>query len=252
MALFPRWSNTVARLSLMATVAVPAVAVAGLLLLVRTPFVTNERHEYDQPVQFDHRHHNWEQGIDCRFCHTSVETSAYAGMPSTTICIGCHDQVWNKSTRLEPVRQAFFARRPIEWVKVHDLPDFVYFNHSIHVGKGVGCVSCHGRVDQMPSMRQMAPLTMSWCLDCHRNPGPHLRPTSEITSMTWRPPEGTHGAASSPTAAHGAQSRPAGAEHATESSWRSEFPPPTPPELAQALITEHDVHPRVACDTCHR
>src|SRR5438874_12296 len=157
MALFPRWTNTVAKLTGAMTLVVPALGIGFLMLIVRTPFVTNELVEYEQPVQFDHRHHNWEQGIDCRFCHTSVETSANAGIPAVSLCVGCHGQVWNKSPRLEPVRKAFFSEKPIPWVKVHDLPDFVYFNHSIHVSKGVGCATCHGRVDQMAAARQTAP-----------------------------------------------------------------------------------------------
>ena len=185
MALFPRWTNTVARVTGAVALGTPLAAVAFLLLIARTPFVTNQGQEHPQPVQFDHRHHSWEQGIDCLFCHTSAERSPLAGIPTTSVCVGCHGQVWNQSPRLEPVRQAFFAGQAIGWVKVHDLPDFVYFDHSIHLAKGVGCVTCHGRVDQMPTVRQDAPLTMSWCLDCHRDPSPHLRPRRELTSMTW-------------------------------------------------------------------
>lgn len=144
--------------------------------------------EIVQPIQFDHRHHNWEEGIDCRFCLTSVETSATAGIPATSLCMGCHAQVFNKSLRLEPLREAFFQEKPVVWKRVHDLPDFVYFIHSIHLAKGVGCVSCHGRVDKMPMMRQEQPLTMQWCLDCHRAPAAHLRPREEVASMLWQPP----------------------------------------------------------------
>lgn len=188
MALFPRWSNTVARVTGAVALATPLVLVAFLLLAARTPFVTQQSVEVAQPVQFDHRHHSWEQGIDCLFCHSGAERSAVAGIPPVSVCIGCHGQVWNGSPRLEPVRAAFFAREPIRWVKVHDLPDFVYFDHSIHFAKGVGCESCHGRVDQMAAVRQAAPLTMSWCLDCHRDPSPHLRPLPELTHMAWAGP----------------------------------------------------------------
>ncbi len=185
MALFPRSANTVARVTGAVALCAPLAAVAFLLLIARTPFVTNQSVEHAQPVQFDHRHHSWEQGIDCLYCHASAERSAVAGIPTVSTCMGCHGQVWNQSPRLEPVRAAFFSARPIPWVKVHDLPDFVYFDHSIHLAKGVGCVTCHGRVDEMAAVRQAAPLTMSWCLDCHRDAAPHLRPRAALTSTTW-------------------------------------------------------------------
>ena len=188
MALFPRWTNTVARVTGGVALGAPLCAVGFLLLIARTPFVTNQGAEVQQPVQFDHRHHAAEQGIDCLFCHGGAERGPVAGVPTVSVCIGCHGQVWNQSPRLEPVRAAFFAERPLPWVKVHDLPDFVYFDHSIHLAKGVGCVTCHGRVDQMAAVFQAAPLTMSWCLDCHRDAAPQLRPGSELTSMTWSGP----------------------------------------------------------------
>ena len=185
MALFPRWSNTVARVTAAVALGTPLLALALLLVAARTPFVTRESVEVAQPVQFDHRHHASEQGIDCLFCHPGAERSAVAGVPTVSVCVGCHGQVWNQSPRLEPVRAAFFAGAPLRWVKVHDLPDFVYFDHSIHFAKGVGCVSCHGRVDQMAAVRQAAPLTMAWCLECHRDPAPHLRPARELTHLAW-------------------------------------------------------------------
>ena len=216
-SLFPRWTNSVSKVMAVTTLLVPVVAIGALWYTARTPFVTNEGIEYDQPVQFDHRHHNWEQGIDCRYCHTSVEVSATAGIPSTTLCIGCHNQVWNKSPRLEPVRKAFFEQKPIEWIRVHDVPEFVYFNHSIHVNKGVGCITCHGRVDQMPVIHQAMPMTMQWCIACHRTPGPSLRPVELVTNMTWIPPTGEAGT-----------------------------------KLAADLIEKYDVKPRSSCTTCHR
>ena len=213
MALFPRWTNTVARVTAVVSLATPVVALLLLWTFVRTPFVTNQTAEVQQPVQFDHRHHSFEQGIDCLYCHNGAERSAVAGIPTLTLCVGCHGQVWNKSPRLEPVRQAFFARAPVPWVKVHDLPDFVYFDHSAHLAKGVGCVSCHGRVDQMAAVYQAAPLTMSWCLECHRDPAPNLRPKAELTSMLWASAD---------------------------------------PALGPKLADSYDVHPRESCDTCHR
>jgi hypothetical protein len=161
-----------------------------LCIYVRTPYVTNAGFNVVQPVMFDHRHHVDDDGIDCRYCHATVETSPYAGVPPTATCMGCHDQIWNQSAMLEPVRRGWFTGLPIQWKRVHQLPDFVYFNHSIHVTRGIGCVSCHGRVDQMAQVFQVQPLTMGWCLGCHRDPEPNLRPRDQITSMTWIPDEG--------------------------------------------------------------
>ena len=142
-------------------------------------------------IAFDHRHHVVDDGIDCRYCHTSVERAASAGIPSTALCMNCHAQIWNKSPKLELVRASYFTGQPIPWVRVHRLPDFVYFNHSIHVSKGIGCETCHGRVDEMPAVEQHAPLTMGWCLECHRNPAPNLRPREEVFNMDWKPSPGT-------------------------------------------------------------
>jgi hypothetical protein len=217
MALFPRWTNTVSRLSAALLIGIPAVAIGGLLVLVRTPFGTGQDREIVQPIEFDHRHHVGDEGIDCRYCHNTVEKGPSAGIPSTTICMSCHAQLWNQSAMLGFVRAQYFKDLPIPWRRVHNLPDFVYFNHSIHVNKGVGCVTCHGRVDQMPAIRQKAPLTMGWCLSCHRNPDPNLRPAEFITSMTWEPPEEVD---------------------------REEF--------GRALAREYGVHTRVSCSTCHR
>jgi hypothetical protein len=147
-------------------------------------------HEYvQQPIQFSHLHHVLDDGIDCRYCHTSVETSPFAGIPPTKTCMNCHSQIFVTEPILEPVRASFRDETPLTWVRVHDLPDFAYFNHSIHVKKGIGCESCHGRVDQMPLVRQVNSLQMLWCLDCHRNPEQHVRPRSEITTMGYVPAE---------------------------------------------------------------
>jgi hypothetical protein len=216
--LFPRWTNTVSRASAAALLAIPAIALGGLMAYVRSPFVTNQNRPTEQPLEFDHRHHAGDEQIDCRYCHFSVEKSPSAGIPSTTVCMSCHAQVWNKSPYLAKVRQAYFTDQPIPWVRVHNLPDFVYFNHSIHVAKGVGCVTCHGRVDAMAAIEQYQPLTMQWCLDCHRNPKPNLRPQEFITSMTWQPPD----------------------NHAEAA------------RLADTLAEEYDVHSRTSCSTCHR
>jgi hypothetical protein len=183
---FPPWTNTLLRVTLFCLGGALVGGVGLLVMMARSPLRTHEREPVTQPLDFDHRHHVADDGIDCRYCHTTVETSASAGFPSTAVCMGCHEQVWNKSPLLDVIRRAYFTGEPLEWRKVHRLPDFVYFNHSIHVAKGVGCATCHGRVDQMAEIRQEAPLTMRWCLDCHRDPAPNLRPRELITSMTWQ------------------------------------------------------------------
>jgi hypothetical protein len=136
-----------------------------------------------QPVQFSHEHHVGGLGIDCRYCHTSVETSPFAGIPATEICMQCHSQIWSDSPKLEPVRSSFRSGQSIAWTRVHDLPDFVNFNHSIHIKKGVGCATCHGQVDAMPLTWRTETLFMKWCVDCHRDPGPNLRRPEEVFSM---------------------------------------------------------------------
>src|SRR5438067_2695070 len=182
--LFKPWTNTAFRVALVAlALALGGGVIAGPMLYVRSPLYTQQQDPIDQPVQFDHRHHVGDEGIDCRYCHFTVEKGPFAGIPPTSVCLNCHSQVWNKSPKLAPVRESFFADRPIVWNKVNKLPHFVYFNHSIHVAKGVGCVTCHGRVDQMAEIRQGPSMQMGWCLDCHRNPSPNLRPREYITAM---------------------------------------------------------------------
>lgn len=186
-ALFPPWTNTTFRVAL-ALVAGSLIGIpTALCIYVRTPYITNQQFEIVQPVEFDHRHHVADDGIDCRYCHATVENSPWASVPPTATCMGCHDQIWNASAMLEPVRRSYFANEPIHWRRVHQLPDYVYFDHSIHVTRGIGCVSCHGRVDEMGKIFQVAPLTMQWCLGCHRAPERNLRPRDQITSMTWQP-----------------------------------------------------------------
>lgn len=139
-----------------------------------------------QPVPFSHKHHVTDVGLDCRYCHTSVEKSAFAGMPATETCMTCHSRLFTEQAMLQPVIQGFIEGRPLHWRRVNDLPDFVFFNHSIHIHKGVGCVTCHGRVDQMPLTLRAEPLTMQWCLDCHRDPAPHLRPRDKVFDLDWK------------------------------------------------------------------
>lgn len=173
-ALYSPHSNTIYRMILLALVAMPVLVIVGLMVYVRTPWNTYEFHPYEQPVQFDHRHHVLDDEIDCLYCHSGAETSAYAGVPSTDLCMGCHLQVWNDSPQLAGVIRSYFSGQPIPWVRVHRLADFVYFNHSAHVQRGVGCVHCHGRVDQMARVYRVFPLSMGWCIDCHRDPAATL------------------------------------------------------------------------------
>lgn len=146
----------------------------------------------EQPIPFSHKHHVGDDGIDCRYCHTSVETSSFAGMPSTELCLTCHSQLYRDAPVLAPLHASLRSGRPIAWQRVHDLPDFVYFNHSIHVAKGVGCSTCHGRVDQMPLTRRVASLEMQWCLACHRAPENFVRPRARVFDMNWQPAANQH------------------------------------------------------------
>lgn len=187
-ALFPRWSDTLLRVGIVTVLAIGVLSLVLLMAWVRTPQITGQFDPLTQPVEFDHRHHVVDDGIDCRYCHDLVERSPFAGVPPTERCMNCHNQIWNESPLLAPVWESYFTDTPIAWAKVHRLPEFVYFDHSIHVKKGVGCESCHGRVDTMARVYQVASLQMGWCLDCHRNPEWHLRPVEEITTMGWVPP----------------------------------------------------------------
>jgi hypothetical protein len=153
-----------------------------------SPYTTYVGVPQEQPVPFSHKHHVGDDGIDCRYCHTSVEKSSFAGLPSTHVCMTCHSQLWNEAPLLAPVRRSLTAGRPLFWNRVNDLPDFVFFNHSIHVNKGVGCSTCHGAVDQMPLTWRTQTLYMKWCLECHRNPQNYLRPRAEIYNLHWQPP----------------------------------------------------------------
>jgi hypothetical protein len=186
---FPKSANAWSKASILAIVFVLLGLGSAVMIIMRSDFVTTANRFHVQPVQFSHQHHNGGIGIDCRYCHTSVEVSPSAGIPPTKTCINCHSQIWNTSPYLEPVRASFRDDKPLQWERVHDLPDFVYFNHSIHVKKGVGCETCHGRVDRMPLMLQKSSLQMEWCVNCHRDPSKYVRPTSEITTMGYRPTE---------------------------------------------------------------
>ena len=186
--IFQRSANTLSKLSLFGVLSLVGGLILLMMLLGRSSYVTRANEFVEQPIQFSHLHHVTDDGIDCRYCHTSVETSPFAGIPPTKTCMNCHSQLFTTEPILEPVRASFREDKPLHWVRVHDLPDFVYFNHSIHVKKGVGCETCHGRVDQMPLMLQVNSLQMEWCLNCHRSPENYVRPRSEITTMGYKPP----------------------------------------------------------------
>jgi hypothetical protein len=185
---FPRSANAFARVGLVSAVVAPFALFGAAFFFVRSPYVTQAGEPIEQPIPFSHKHHVGDDGIACEYCHTTAATSAFAGMPSSETCMNCHAQVWNQSDVLAPVRDSARTGQPLVWERVHDLPDFVYFDHSIHVQKGVACETCHGRVDEMPRVMKAESLQMQWCLDCHRDPVSHLRPPEQVTTMGWQPP----------------------------------------------------------------
>ncbi len=186
-AIYPTWTNTLGRLVLL-VIALGLVGVpTAIMAYVRTPYNNDELKPQDQPVEFDHRHHVGDDGLDCRYCHYDAERSPYGGFPATSLCMNCHSQIWNSAPLLEPVRRSYIEDTPIPWQHIYRLPDFVFFNHAVHVRRGVGCVTCHGRVDQMARVYRVTPLTMGWCLGCHRNPEQYLRPVARVTDMTYEP-----------------------------------------------------------------
>jgi hypothetical protein len=187
--IFHRSTNFIARFSVFSTFFLVGVALVAVLAVARSPYMTRQNISREQPVQFSHKHHVGDDGIDCRYCHTGVETSAVAGIPPTKTCMNCHSVLFNTSAYLEPVRESYRSDTSIAWVKVHRLADFVYFNHSIHVNKGVGCSSCHGQINQMPLVFQANTLLMQWCVECHRHPEQVLRPKDQVFNMDWKAPD---------------------------------------------------------------
>jgi len=182
-------TNTISKVSIFGAVFILAALGWLVLQIARSSYVTQAHVARPQPVPFSHKHHVAGLGIDCRYCHTSVEESSFAGIPPTKTCMNCHAQIWSDSPTLEPVRESFRTDRSLEWTRVHDVADFVYFDHSIHIRKGVGCVTCHGQVDQMPLAWKVETLQMEWCLNCHRNPELYVRPRDQVFNMAWRPQE---------------------------------------------------------------
>lgn len=183
---FNRSANNIAKISMILAVVLGGLAFYFYTQIARSSYLTGIYVEKQQPVQFSHKHHVGDDGIDCRYCHTQVETSASAGIPPTQTCMNCHSQLFADQNYLEPIRASFRENKPIEWQRVHDLPEFAYFNHSIHVAKGVGCSTCHGQIDNMPAVFQQNTLQMEWCLSCHREPEKFIRPKSEIYNMQWK------------------------------------------------------------------
>jgi hypothetical protein len=208
-------TNTLSRVTIFGGIFVLAGVLWMAAGLSRSPYVTEAEVARDQPVPFSHAHHVGDIGIDCRYCHTSADTSAYAGIPPTKTCLNCHSQIWADSPALEPVRQSFRSGRSIRWTRVNDLPDFAYFDHSAHVNKGIGCTTCHGRVDRMPLTWQENSLQMEWCIACHRDPEQFVRPQERVFDPTYEAPTDQLA-------------------------------------LGQRLVKEYALHPRTSCSTCHR
>jgi hypothetical protein len=186
--IFGRRANGLTRLILFSALVFVIFAATGGTLILRSAAYTGVGMPVTQPVPFSHAHHVGDLGIDCRYCHTSVETSADAGLPATSVCMTCHSEIWTHAAMLAPIRQSLATGRPIAWNRVYDLPDFVFFDHSIHVAKGVACVTCHGPIDRMPLTRLANPMQMSWCLGCHRDPAPNIRPREAVFDPEWTPP----------------------------------------------------------------
>ena len=178
--------NTISKLSIVGVV-IALVTLGGAIYAANMTYGYRVNVPIEQPVQFSHKHHVFDDGIDCRYCHTSVDKAAFAGMPPTETCMTCHSQIWSDSPLLQPVRESFVSGQPLQWTRVHDMPDFVFFNHSIHVNKGVACESCHGRVDQMQLAYMAKTMTMDWCVDCHREPEKNIRPKEHVYKMGWKP-----------------------------------------------------------------
>src|SRR3954465_10811164 len=213
--IFHRSANTIARFTIFGAVFLVAGFIYLLYAIDRSSWVTQAHAAREQPIQFSHERHVAGNGIDCRYCHTSVETSSFAGIPPTKTCMNCHSQIFSTSPFLEPVRDSFRSGRSIQWTSVHDLPDFVYFNHSIHIHKGVGCTTCHGQVDRMPLMYQDQSLQMEWCVDCHRHPEQYVRPREAVFRVDYVPPSNQL-------------------------------------ELGQRLVAQYQIQKLTNCSTCHQ
>ncbi|MCZ2149051.1 MAG: cytochrome c family protein [Bryobacterales bacterium] len=228
-------TNSVAKVSIVAVLLLAGGAGYALMGVNRSPYVSRAKIPFDQPVPFSHKHHVAGLGIDCRYCHATVERTAFAGIPETETCMSCHSMIWTNAKILEPVRQSWATGKSLEWTRVHDLPGFVYFNHSIHVNKGMGCSECHGRVDQMPLMEQEHTLYMEWCLDCHRNPEARVRPRDKVFQMDYKHPECLPGL-----------------EGGEGKAGETKEPCVSQEELGKKLVAEYKIQKLTDCYTCHR
>jgi hypothetical protein len=208
---FPKWTNRIPTIAALAVV-LGGAAVTGIVWYYFSPQFTDVGYAPAQPIAYSHRLHAGAMGMDCRYCHTSVELGPHANVPPTETCMNCHKTVRTDRPEIQKLTAAYQSGEPIRWEKVHLLPDYAYFNHAAHVQAGVGCASCHGRIDQMEVVRQVEPLSMGWCLECHRNPEPHIRPVGAVTDMTYEPD----------------------------------------PEVARRLIAEKQINPPEHCSACHR
>jgi hypothetical protein len=186
--IFPRWTNVASPMSIVGLLASAALLAWTSIVYVQSSYGTSAGLKRDQPVPFSHEHHVGVLGIDCRYCHTTVEHSPFAGMPETKTCMNCHSQIWVGSQMLRPVRESYRTDRSLVWERVNNTPGFVYFAHHVHVQNGIGCSTCHGRIDRMPLTEQSTSLLMEWCLDCHRDPARHIRPREEVFNMDYQPP----------------------------------------------------------------
>lgn len=224
--LFPKWFNSIRTMVAVGVVGA-VVYVAGIITYGFSPYATDVGYMPQQPVPYSHALHAGKLGLDCRYCHNTVEQTGKAAIPPTQTCLGCHTNIsagnvpFEQNPKLAPVKESRDMGMPVEWVRVHDLPDYAYFNHSAHVNRGIGCVSCHGRVDRMEVVHQVAPLSMSWCLDCHRNPAKNIRPLDKITDMAWDPQ--------------------------LDPDYQM-----TQAELGAQLVKKYNINPSTDCSTCHR
>jgi len=238
---FPRWTDWLRPILGITVFAAPAYII-GLVWYAASPETINVGYQPEQPIPYSHAIHAGQLGMDCRYCHTTVEGSAFAAIPPTETCLNCHDSgegkigIHKQSPNLQPLRESAATGDPIPWVKVHDLPDYVYFNHSAHVTSGVSCVECHGRVDQMKTVRTVEPLAMGWCLDCHRDPDPHLRPADKVTDLSWDPSDVELRKMLNLT-----EGEARGLDH--EGLRR---------ELGSRLRVAGNINPKDDCSTCHR
>lgn len=213
--IFPKWANRLPKRLLIGNIILLNAIIFGVWYFF-SPRYLNVGYEPIQPVPYSHAIHAGKLGIDCRYCHTSVERSAHANIPPTQTCMNCHSHVLTKDPRLALVHSSYKTGKPIPWIRVHQLPGYVYFNHSAHINAGIGCQTCHGRIDKMTIVHQVEPLNMDWCLNCHRNPAPYLRPVADVTKMGWKDPGNN------------------------------------PEAYGKKLMIARNIHPPTYCDGCHR